>query len=335
MNSTATNSRLTRGYMIALASAAILSTTAIFIRFLTQTYGLPALVLAFWRDGLVALTLLEVLGLFRRQLIRIMRRDVGFLAAYGLVLAIFNALWTNSVAMNGAAVSTVLVYCSAAFTAILGRWFLKERLNWAKLLAICFCLGGCVLVAEAYHASAWRANLIGILTGVLSGLGYAIYSLLGRTAARRGLNPWTATLYSFAFAAVFLLIINLLAGGNLPGTVMRPADLFWLGSSISGWGVLMLLAAGPTLTGFGLYNVSLNYLPSSVANLVVSFEPALTAVTAYFLFGERLTLIQIGGSLMILAGVVILRLYESEKNGTVAEKPKRISRLPSFDPKQK
>jgi drug/metabolite transporter (DMT)-like permease len=335
MNSISTNSRLTRGYAIALVSAAILSTTAIFIRFLTQTYGLPALVLAFWRDGFVALTLLLALRLFRPILIPLKTEHLGFLLAYGLVLALFNALWTNSVAMNGAAVSTVLVYCSAAFTAILGRWVLKEHLGWAKLLAICFCLGGCVLVAEAYHASAWRANLIGILTGILSGLGYAIYSLLGRSAAQRGLNPWTATLYSFAFAAGFLLIINLLAGGHLPGTVARPADLFWLGSSISGWGVLILLAAGPTLTGFGLYNVSLSYLPSSVANLVVSCEPALTAVTAYFLFGERLTMIQIVGSLMILVGVIILRLYEGEKNGLVEEKPEERKAAFSFDPKQK
>jgi len=40
-------SHLSRGYAIALAAAAILSTTAIFIRHLTQTYHIPALVLAF------------------------------------------------------------------------------------------------------------------------------------------------------------------------------------------------------------------------------------------------------------------------------------------------
>ena len=39
-------SSLTRGYAIALISAVILSTAAIFIRYLTQTYQIPALVLA-------------------------------------------------------------------------------------------------------------------------------------------------------------------------------------------------------------------------------------------------------------------------------------------------
>ncbi|MFC2063986.1 hypothetical protein ACFLXB_02690 [Chloroflexota bacterium] len=41
---------LSRGYFAALASAGILSTTAIFIRYLTQTYQIPALVLTSWRD---------------------------------------------------------------------------------------------------------------------------------------------------------------------------------------------------------------------------------------------------------------------------------------------
>ena len=38
------------GYLLALGSAAVLSLTAIIIRHLTLVYGVPALVLAFWRD---------------------------------------------------------------------------------------------------------------------------------------------------------------------------------------------------------------------------------------------------------------------------------------------
>ena len=78
--------------------------------------------------------------------------------------------------------------------------------------------------------------------------------------------------------------------GFLPGAVTRPADFLWLGQLWTGWGILLLLAVGPTLTGYGLYNVSLTLLPASVANLIVSLEPAFTAGIAYFLLGERLYL---------------------------------------------
>lgn len=314
------NPNLTRGYSIALVSAAILSTTAIFIRYLTQTYHLPALVLAFWRDGFVAITLLPALGLLRPRLLRVERQHLLYLCLYGLLLAIFNALWTLSVALNGAAISTVLVYCSAGFTALLGWRLLKERLDWAKLLAVAICLGGCVLVSEAFDPSAWRANLVGILTGVLSGLGYAIYSLMGRSASQRGLNPWTTLFYTFSFAALFLLSFNLLPGGRLPGAAARPAELLWLGNALTGWGILFLLAAGPTVAGFGLYNVSLVYLPSSVANLILTLEPAFTTLIAYLLLAERMNGVQIGGSLMILAGVVFLRLYEGRREALIIER---------------
>jgi drug/metabolite transporter (DMT)-like permease len=293
-----------------VVSAVILSTTAIFIRYLTQTYQLPALVLAFWRDLFVTLTLLLILRMIRPGLLRIRRKDLRYLIIYGLVLAIFNALWTLSVALNGAAISTVLAYCSAGFTALLGWWFLKERLDWAKILAVILSLSGCILVSNALDLAAWTANFVGILTGILSGLLYAIYSLMGRSASQRELNPWTTLLYTFGFAALFLLSFNLLPGGFVPGKAVHAIDLLWLGNSLAGWGILILLAAGPTLAGFGTYNISLSYLPSSVANLIVSMEPAITAVMAYFLFGELLTGIQILGSLMILTGVVFLRIYE-------------------------
>ncbi|MBI5300867.1 MAG: DMT family transporter [Chloroflexi bacterium] len=309
-NPASNNSNLTRGYVIALASAAVLSLTAIFIRHLTQTYQIPALVLAFWRDSFVALTLLPVLALNRAITLRINRQDLIYLIAYGFVLAMFNSLWTLAVALNGAAVATVLVYCSAGFTALLGWWLLKERLDWTKVLVVIISLIGCALVSGALDPATWRANVLGIFTGIFSGLGYAGYSLLGRSASQRGLNPWTTLFYTFGFAALFLLLFNLIPGQIIPGTASTLRDFFWLGNALAGWIILFLLAAGPTVFGFGLYNVSLSYLPSSVANLVVTLEPAFTAVIAYALLGERLTGIQLGGSLMILGGVVLLRISE-------------------------
>jgi drug/metabolite transporter (DMT)-like permease len=195
----------------------------------------------------------------------------------------------------------------------LGRWLFQEHLGRAKLIAIVLSLTGCVLVSGAFDPAAWHTNLAGVLTGIFSGLCYAVYSLMGRSASQRGLNPWTTLLYTFGFAAIFLLLFNLLPEGHLPGAAPRPADFFWLGNALAGWGVLFLLAAGPTVVGFGLYNISLGYLPSSVANLIVTLEPAFTVVVAYFMFGECLNGAQVGGSLLILAGVVLLACAPPER----------------------
>jgi drug/metabolite transporter (DMT)-like permease len=306
--------RVSKGYLIAIIGTIIWSTTAIFIRYLTVNYPLPALVLAFWRDLIVAGTLTTAFLIINPANLRPGRRNLGFLALYGLELSVFNALWTISVALNGAAVSTVLAYSSAAFTAILGWRLFGERLDRTKVLAILFSILGCALVSGAFDPGVWRVNPLGIITGLLSGIAFAGYSLMGKASSNRAIPPWTALLYAFLFAALFLLVFNLLPfWGSVEtglGIPFASPDLLVLGGALLGWGALFLLAAGPTIGGYGLYTVSLTYLPASVANLIATMEPAMTAVLAYLFLSERFTPPQLTGSLLIIAGVVLLRLSE-------------------------
>ncbi len=305
---------IARGYLTAVMAAIFLSTTAIFIRYLTHTYQLPALILAFWRDVFTVMTLSAILIIKKPALLSPGRKNIPYLIVYGLLLALFNATWTLSVSHNGAAIATVLVYCSTAFGVGLGWLFLKEALTWVKLSAVILVLIGCALVAGLTSFSTTTLSPAGIIIGLLSGLCYACYSLLGRKASQNGINPWTTLLYTFGFAALFLLIPNLLHLGSSLGTAESNADLFWLGGSSKGWLVLFLLAAVPTLGGFGLYNVSLTMLTASITNLIVSLEPVFTAIVAYLLLGERMNPRQItGGSLIVLA-VILLRTYDTLKN---------------------
>jgi len=300
-------SHLTKGYIIALIGTAIWSTTAIFIRYLTTHYGLPPLVLAFWRDLFVAAGLAVGLALFSPRLFRPDRRQWKFLLGYGFVLSIFNTLWTVAVALTGAAVATVLAYNSPAFTALLAWWLFGERLSPAKIVAVVLSMAGCLLVAGAYDLAVWQVNPLGIGAGLLAGLAFAVYSIMGRAAAQRRMPTWSTLLYTFLTAAVFLLLYQLIPA-LIPGSGFS-LDLLALGGSPMGWIVLVALALGPTIGGYGLYAVSLTYLPASVANLITSLEPTMTMALAYLLLGETFTLPQIVGSLLVLLGVVILRVW--------------------------
>jgi drug/metabolite transporter (DMT)-like permease len=303
------------GYFIALVATALWSTTAILISTLTARFGMPPLALAFWRDLLVAAALFAVLALVARPLLRLERRNLPLFALYGFVFAVFSALWMASVALNGAAVATVLVYSSAAFTALAGwRWW-GERLDALKIGAIVLGVAGCVFVSGAYDRSAWQVNPVGITVGLATGVGMTGYNLLGKTSSRRGVNPWTATLYTFGLAAAFLL------------PVQRPDTLLWLfrplvarpggwRDAALGWGTMVLLAAGPTLGGYGLYTVSLTRLPASTANLIATLEPAMTAGLAFVFLGQGLAGPQLLGGSLILTGVVLLRLSDRAVSGT-------------------
>jgi drug/metabolite transporter (DMT)-like permease len=302
-------SRSAQGYSVALISAVFLSTTSIFIRHLVTNFDMPPLILACWRNIIVVATLVPCMLLFNRRLLRVDRRHLPFLALFGLMLAGFNGLWTISVARNGAAVATVMVYCSVAYTAILGWKFLGESLGWLKVAAIGLCLGGCALISGALNAVSWQANFPGVTAGLLTGLCYTAYSLMGRVTSERGISPWTTLLYIFSFAAFFLLLVNL-TGGSVPGSAVRAADMFWLGSRLDGWIVMILLGAIPTVGGYGFYNVSLTLLDASVANLIVSLEPAFTAVFAFLILGEVLSPVQLLGSALLLCGVAAIKLAD-------------------------
>ncbi len=88
--------------------------------------------------------------------------------------------------------------------------------------------------------------------------------------------------------------------------------------------MLALLAAGPTVAGFGLYNMSLACLPSGIVNLIATLEPPFTAAIAYVLLGERLTLLQAAGGALVVAGVAGLRVWE----GWLAGRTGRSCRVP-------
>jgi drug/metabolite transporter (DMT)-like permease len=302
-------SRSAQGYTAALVSAVFLSTTSIFIRYLVTNFDMPPLVLAFWRNVFVVATLLPVMLVASPRLLRVDRAHLPFLALFGLMLAGFNGLWAISVANNGAAVATVMVYCSVAYTAVLGWKFLGESMGWMKIAAIALCMGGCALISGALQAATWQVNLLGVVAGLLTGLCYTAYSLMGRVTSERGISPWTTLLYIFAFAGSFLFLINM-TGGSVPGSAVRAADLFWLGDSVRGWTVMILLGAIPTVGGYGFYNVSLTLLDASIANIIVSLEPAFTAVFAFLVLGEILTPVQVLGSALLLSGVAAIKLAD-------------------------
>ncbi len=302
-------SQSSRGFMIALVATVIWSTTGIFISYLSKTYSLPSLVLAFWRDLFVSFGMVVGLLVFSRARFQLDRKHWGFMVLYGLTLAIFNSMWTFSVQYNGAAVATVMAFSSPAMTAILSKIVFKEHFSKIKIVSILLSLGGIVLVSGAYDPATWNLNPLGIIFGLISGLMFAIYNLEGKHASDTNIDSWTALLYSFAFATVFLLFFNL--GNDLFITGKPPfADMLWLGSSLPGWGLLFFLGVAPTLGGFGLYTLSIRYLSPTTANLIATLEPAFTAIWAYFLLNEILTGTQLMGGMLVLIGVILLRFFE-------------------------
>jgi len=301
-------SATSRGYISAFAAVLFWSFSGILISYLSNTYHMPSLVIAFWSVLFVALGMAVGLGFLNHTLFQLDRSHWKFIVLYGFTFAVFHSTWTLSVQYNGAAVATFLVYSSPAMTAILSRMIFKERFSPIMVVSILLSLIGTILMSGAYDSSVWELNWLGILFGLLSGPFFAFYNLEGKYTSKRSIDPWTATLYCFTFASFFLVFFNI----GIDALSNKPllSEMFWLDDSILGWGALLLLGIGPTLGGFGLYTLSLRYLTPTAANLIATVEPAFTAIWAFLLLNERFNDIQWTGSLLILMGVILLRWDE-------------------------
>jgi drug/metabolite transporter (DMT)-like permease len=252
-----------------------------------------------------------LLGLliFSRARFQLNRKDWGFMVLYGVTLAVFNSMWTFSVQYNGAAVATVLAFSSPAMTALLSRIVFKETFSRIKIISIALSFVGTILVSGAHDPAIWKLNPLGIVFGLLTGLLFAVYNLQGKAATDRNIDSWTALLYSFAWASLFVFFFIL--GDNLLLKSAAPLqNLMWLGSSTWGWGILFFLGVVPTLGGFGLYTLSMRYLSPTTANLIATLEPVLTAIWSYLWLREMLTFTQFFGGCLVFIGVIILRLGE-------------------------
>jgi drug/metabolite transporter (DMT)-like permease len=163
-----------------------------------------------------------LLAIFRRSALRVAPDQRKFLLLYGVSLTLMNISWTLSVALNGAAVSTVMVYASPGITAIAARFFFKERLSPIRVLAFLGALLGAFFVKGNDPAS-------GTSTRRASSSAYCrplacFYSLMGKPF-RTFINSWTATLSAFSVATIAVTHHHHLARANPPPVGARRAKL--------------------------------------------------------------------------------------------------------------
>ncbi|MBW2091053.1 MAG: DMT family transporter, partial [Deltaproteobacteria bacterium] len=79
----------------------------------------------------------------------------------------------------------------------------------------------------------------------------------------------------------------------------------WAAISGPSIGALIYLTLFATIGAFLFYNHALTKIPAPRAAVFLNGVPVVTAVAAWILLGERLTLIQAGGGALVLLGVYL------------------------------
>lgn len=281
--------------MFVLSAGTLWGVMGVFVRKL-GTYGFSPLQIACLRILFGAVLFLLITAIFRRDLLKIQPRDVGLFLGMGLLsLLLFTVCYFTTISQASLSVAAILLYTSPIWVMLMSAVCFREKITRRKLLCAAMAFGGCVLVSGIGSAASLSPMVI--VTGLLSAVGYGLYSIFG-TFALRKYQPLTVTTYAFLFgAAGALLLCN-------PAQIARVI----CESGQPGWLVLLITVTAfvTAVLPYLLYTVGLSRMRASAAAIMASIEPVVATTAGALVFGEALTVPAFAGIALVLGAIVVL-----------------------------
>lgn len=256
------------------------------------------------RSAGAAVVLGIALLVWRPRTLRIQRRELGFLIAYGVIaFALVQWLYFVTITRLPVGFGTLLVFLAPVVTAVYLRAFRGVRAGARLWLAIALAVGGLALVSQFWAGLSF--DVIGIVAGLACAVSLASYWLLGERGQEHR-DPISLTFWGFVFATILWSVLvpwwtipwGVVGGDALPidglGGLVLPV---WI---IAVWNVLL-----GTIAPFLLVLASLRILGAQRAGIVGTSEPIFAAVLAAALIGEAVSPIQGIGGLIVIGGIVL------------------------------
>ncbi len=262
--------------------------SAIFVKMTSADSG----VTAFYRMLFSILIMSPVFFLkYTHEIKKLSRRDWLFTTIAGVFLAFHFILWFESLNYTSVASSTVLVTLQPLFAFAGTYFFFKEKLSIKTLVAGGIAISGSVLIGYGdfkISGSALYGDLLALIACAL----ITAYLLFGQDVRKRlSLVTYTFVVYGISTITLFFYIV-------FKGESFGPYPA-------SEWMWFLLLALIPNLLGHTLFNWALKWVSTNVISIAILFEPIGAAILAYFILGEYLSITQIVGGSIVLAGITL------------------------------
>lgn len=225
--------------------------------------------------------------------LKIKLRDIWIFACTGLFsIVLFNFCYFSAISMMSLSAAAILLYTSPVFVMIMSALLYKEKITIRKVAAIILALAGLCLVTGIFGGA--EITPLGIVFGILSAAGYALYSIFGRAAIDRGYGSLTSTAWSFGFAAVFSAFFAdygaIAKAVQLSAGVLAYTALFAVVASV-----------GPYI----LYSLGLKGTETGKASVIASVEPVAASVIGMVLFREIPSLSAVFGIMLVLSALIL------------------------------
>lgn len=241
---------------------------------------------------LIAAVVLGIIMVIKdKSLFKIKLKDLWCFLGTGLLSLLFFSLsYFHSMTYNGVCVAVILLYTSPVFVMLFSLVLFKEKITGKKIIALILTMAGCVLVSGI--SGGQSIGVKGIILGLCSGIGYALYSIFSRYALMRNYDSMTISFYTFLFCGVGCLPFS--DAGNMISMLSPKSGIYALG-----------LGFVCTVLAYLFYTKGLQYVENSKASIIVAVEPVIASVIGVLVYNEEITLLKLSGIILVLSALVI------------------------------
>ena len=291
------------GYAMVATAATLFAVNGSVMK-VTLDSGLTALELAQIRHTCAALLFLGFLLVVAPARLRVGRRELLLLVAFGLVcIALQQWLYLISIENLPIGVALLVIFTAPLFVALFARFVYREHIRRRIWVAVALCIVGLALVVELWSGLAFSA--VGVTAAFGSALVLTAYLLIAERE-RRHRDAASLSFYGFLFAALLWAILQPLwefPWDVLGESVSLQGNLSEYTAPV--WVLVAFIVVIGTVATFSLLTGALRHISATRASIVSTLEPVVATVVAWAWLGETFGATQLLGGLIVIAAILV------------------------------
>lgn len=227
--------------------------------------------------------------------LKINKKEIITFSILGLLgITLTQAIQVFALKFTTAINSSILINFNVPFIAIFAMIFLGESINKKTAFGIFVSFVGAVIIVVNGSLSGFQRINIGDVLIVLTGIFWAAYSVAGKKTMEQR-TPLSMTSLSFIFGTIFLFPLALFESKF--SFIGRLTEL--------GIGSVLYLSLLCSVYAYICWNRSMKCEKASNVAMFLYFVPVVTAILAWFLLGEIITIFTVIGGVLVILGVYL------------------------------
>ncbi|MEI6844990.1 MAG: DMT family transporter [Actinomycetes bacterium] len=235
--------------------------------------------------------------------LRTNKKELPWLIAYGVVgFALVQCGYFVAITRLHVSVALIIEFTAPIWILFYIRFIRKKFVPKLMWISITMGFTGLLLVAQVWKGM--TLNGFGVIAAFLDAFALAAYFLMGeKLIAQRSTD--TLTVYGLGFASLAWALVCPI--WSFPFSVFSQ-EMNLMGTfkayNVPGWVLILWIIVGGTIVPYLLILRGLRDLSASTSSVIGMLEPVVAGAFAWWWLGEKFSLIQLFGGVIVIAGII-------------------------------